>query len=307
MENNPIDDLLEDRNKQIPVIGVPIVNGLHWLERVVGSIDYPVKNFVIINNSGDKLFTTNLEHKVKAWRETNVLVEEFHLINFPSNMGVAFAWNCIIKSFLLEPYWIISNHDTAFTPGLLEEMYNEALNPSIGMIHPNRGNYTQGSFDLFLIKDEVVKVIGLFDENLYPAYGEDVDYIMRLFNANIIRKCGLSRVHLHGEHPSGDPANGSFVGHQREYREKVDIDEINKENYDDLYKDSGGNTAKDIEDDLQIKLKEINEVNYTYLDKKWGIHWRGSWPHKHPMNNPTMPQSYTTFDLDFVRNKHLGF
>ena len=66
-------------------------------------------------------------------------------------------------------------------------------------------------------------------------------------------------------------------------------------------------TAKDIEDDLQIKLKEINEVNYTYLDKKWGIHWRGSWPHKHPMNNPTMPQSYTTFDLDFVRNKHLGF
>ena len=70
------------------------------------------------------------------------------------------------------------------------------------MIHPNRGNYTQGSFDLFLIKDEVIKVIGLFDENFYPAYGEDVDYIMRLFNANIIRKCGLSRVHLHGEHPS---------------------------------------------------------------------------------------------------------
>ena len=119
MENNPI----EDKNQQIPVIGVPIVNGLHWLERLVGSIDYPVKNFVIINNSGDKLFTTNLEHKVKAWGETNDLVEEFHLINFPSNMGVAFAWNCIIKSFLLEPYWIISNHDTAFTPGLLEEMY----------------------------------------------------------------------------------------------------------------------------------------------------------------------------------------
>jgi hypothetical protein len=36
----------------IPVIGVPIVNNPYWITRLLMSIDYPVDDFVIINNNG---------------------------------------------------------------------------------------------------------------------------------------------------------------------------------------------------------------------------------------------------------------
>jgi hypothetical protein len=36
-----------------------------------------------------------------------------------------------------------------------------------------------GSYEAFIIKDWVVQQYGLFDENLYPAYVEDVEYIVR--------------------------------------------------------------------------------------------------------------------------------
>ena len=37
---------------KIPVIGVAIVNGIHWLNRLIWSIDYPVSNLVIWDNNG---------------------------------------------------------------------------------------------------------------------------------------------------------------------------------------------------------------------------------------------------------------
>ena len=37
---------------KIPVIGVPIVNGTHWIHRLISSIDYPVEILFIINNNG---------------------------------------------------------------------------------------------------------------------------------------------------------------------------------------------------------------------------------------------------------------
>ena len=43
----------------VPVIGVAIVNGFHWLQRLVDSVDYPVDNFVIFNNNGKVDFNTH--------------------------------------------------------------------------------------------------------------------------------------------------------------------------------------------------------------------------------------------------------
>ena len=37
----------------IPVIGVPVVANPFWVTRLLMSIDYPVDNFVIINNNGN--------------------------------------------------------------------------------------------------------------------------------------------------------------------------------------------------------------------------------------------------------------
>ena len=220
----PIEDV-----KQIPVIGVPIVNGYDWLEKLIKSIDYPVKNLVVVNNSGgDKKLTRQLNNLLDNEGLHNPLIDKIHVINFPTNMGVAFAWNCIIKSFILEPFWVISNHDIEFTPGLLQEMFEAALNDEVCMVHPHRGNYTQGSFDLFLIKENCIREIGLFDENLYPAYGEDVDYLMRLQNTDAVRVLGLSRIHKHGGRVAGDTSLGSYIGSINDYNKSKPIEEINQ-------------------------------------------------------------------------------
>ncbi len=50
---------MED-NKSIPVIGIPIVNGIQWMERLILSIDYPVDNVFIINNSGCNTFKNKI-------------------------------------------------------------------------------------------------------------------------------------------------------------------------------------------------------------------------------------------------------
>ena len=48
------------------------------------------------------------------------------------------------------------------------------------MVHPYGGDFGQGSWDLFLIKDFVVQQYGLFDENLAPFGHDDLDLSIRL-------------------------------------------------------------------------------------------------------------------------------
>jgi len=257
----------------IPVIGVAIVNGFHWLQRLVDSVDYPVDNFVIFNNNGRGELTDDLD---KLANRPHKYINKVTVCHMPSNIGVAGAWNLIIKSYMNAPYWIISNHDVAFIPGLLEEMAQTASDPEIGMVHPNGGDFGDGSYDLFLIKDWVVQSHGLFDENCYPAYCEDADYIMRVKNKPFKRVTQLSKIHLHGEGLAGE------------------------------YYTHGAQTKK-TSPELNSRLDNINETNFQYLNSKWGEGWRMTNPWKHPMNRVGIPLGYTTYDLEFVRSKHLGF
>ena len=86
-------------NKNIPVIGIPIVNGVHWLERLIKSIDYPVDNVFIINNNGRNNITKELN---KLNNINNKFIKKLHITHLPTNIGVATAWNLIIKSYLVK-------------------------------------------------------------------------------------------------------------------------------------------------------------------------------------------------------------
>tara|TARA_R110000851_G_scaffold67675_1_gene152729 strand:+ start:2745 stop:3563 length:819 start_codon:yes stop_codon:yes gene_type:complete len=266
--------------KSIPVIGIPIVNGLHWLKKLILSIDYPVDNVFIINNSGCKKFKEELENLREEIIFLNLNVINLHITHLPSNLGVPAAWNLIIKSFLMEPYWIISNHDVSFTPGLLEEIANVAQDKDVSLIHPRAGEFNIGTYDLFAITEMGVKIIGLFDENLYPAYGEDSDFIMRIKNLDPKTIKGLKNKYFHGN----------------------EIIDNSNESY---YKNAQQTKKEDPQ--LEKKLEKVNLINFEYLNQKWGNHWRTLSPYITPFNNPEYPQSYTTWDLSFIRKKYLGF
>lgn len=256
----------------IPVIGVPVVSNPFWITRLLESIDYPVDNFFIINNNGKGEIDEELNNLVKIKHK---FVKNIKVCHLPSNIGVSGSWNLIIKCYMMCPYWIISNDDIAFDSGFLEEMKFAAENDSeVGIVHGYSGDFNVGSWDLFLIKDFVIQKYGLFDENLYPAYCEDSDYIMRIINSPVKRITSLNANYFHG---FGDKTQ---------------------------YYDCGSQTKKSLPE-LEYKLKFSNESNFEYLNKKWGVGWRNCSPTNLPFNK--YPISYTSYDLDFVRRKNMGF
>lgn len=253
----------------IPVIGTAIVNGVHWLHRLIESVDFNVDNFLIINNNGRNQITNQLNSLVEL---NNKYIKNIHICHMPSNIGCPASWNLIIKCYITSPYWIITNHDVAFTSGFLETMYNKAQTKETGMVYGNSGEFGIGSWDIFLIKDWVVEKYGLFDENFYPAYSEDADYIMRL-------------VH--------DPIARDFVN----------IPYYHGDTFE--YKLSGCQTIKQ-DQELGEKVKIAHYLNEKeYMNKKWGAGWRVLQPYRYAFNK--QEDSVPTYDLQFIRRKYLGF
>lgn len=258
----------------IPVIGTAVVNNPYWVSRLLMSIDYPVNDFVIINNNGRGQIDEELNALTKIKHK---FVKNVKVAHLPANIGCSGAWNLIIKSYLMCPYWIIVSDDVAFGPGLLKEMIEAyEQDPEVGLIHANPGDFGIGSWDLFLIRDSIIKQFGLFDENLYPAYCEDADYLMRFMHRPIKKIISLNSNYYHGH---GDKTQ---------------------------YYVEGSQTQKS-EPGLKELLDYSNDLNIEYLNEKWGPGWRVCSPEDTPFKGKEHLISETTYDLEFVRKKYMGF
>ena len=255
----------------ISVLGTVIVNGVHWLYKLIDSIDYSIDNFVIFNNNGRNQLTTDLD---KLKNIDHAFIKKIHVCHLPANLGCSTAWNLIIKSFVTSPYWVIANHDISFTPGFLETLYTKSLDPQVGIIHGARGEFNIGTWDIFLIKDWVIEKYGLFDENFYPAYNEDWDYLLRFIH---------------------DPVKKDFVNVPYYHGDTLE------------YAKSGGQTYK-LETDpaTRYKIDLARHLNETeYMDKKWGPTWAKYIPYKFPHVDTNLGNF--TYDLNFIRKKYIGF
>ena len=254
----------------IPVMGTAIVNGVHWLKRLISSVDFPVDTFIIFNNNGRGQITKDLDEL----QQRHNYIKNIVVCHLPVNIGCPAAWNMIIKCYIQSRYWLIVNHDISFTSGFLEKMHSLAQSATIGMVHGASGEFGLGTWDVFLIKDWVVDKYGLFDENLYPAYCEDWDYLLR-FVHNPINKAFVDLPYYHGETLE--------------------------------YAKSGSQTWRE---DMSLKYKidsarYLNESNY--LVQKWGLQWNSLNPHKTPFNNKDSYLGYSKYDINFIRHKYIGF
>lgn len=257
----------------IPVIGTAVVTNPYWVNRLLFSIDYPVDNFLIINNNGKGEIDDELDSLTKV---THRHVKKIKVCHMPANIGCAGAWNLIIKCHMMSPYWIIVNDDVAFNKGLLGEMAKIVEeDQSVGMVHGYPGDFNLGSWDMFLIRDHIVAEFGLFDENTYPAYCEDVDYLMRFMHRPIKRVTSLKSGYLHGD---GDPSEYYTKGSQTSESSEV----------------------------LKKKLIDSKMKNFDFLTEKWGDGWHVCGPTFLPFSGKSSV-STTNYDLGFVRRKNTGF
>jgi hypothetical protein len=258
-----------DERKAIPVIGTACVNTPYWVYRLFYSIDYPVDTFVVFNNNGRGEIDAELDYLKKIPHKH---VKKVVVCHMPANIGCSGAWNLIVKCFMKAPAWLIVNHDLMFTPGFLAKVVEHAEDPEVGIVHGENG-----SWDVFYMKDWVVQEYGLFDENLYPAYCEDMDFGMRFKHKELKRVLTVGVTYYHGE-STGDYADGSQTWRS--------------------------------DPSLAQGIHIAHEMNKHYLHAKWSPAWQAHVDgevYAYPFNNPGLPLDFTTYDLHFVRQKNLGF
>ena len=163
----------------IPVLGFATLSRFDMAQRLLDSIDYPVENLVIVDNSGKKQFQP----------QVNDYVKNLWLIQVPHGLGANGAWNLIIKSTPHAPYWVIPNDDAYFEPGALAtiaaEVNTEAfnfldINPKWSCVVPGEG---------------AVMKAGLWDEAFHPIYFDDDEYEWRMEKLGVEFHTINARVH----------------------------------------------------------------------------------------------------------------
>lgn len=96
--------------------------------------------------------------------------------NSKENLGVARSWNIGVKNVITREYdyLVIMSATIRFKDGMrgLVKLMEENKHPY--------GLETQHGWHLIVLSRKTLETVGLFDENFYPAYYEDSDYIRRM-------------------------------------------------------------------------------------------------------------------------------
>ena len=154
----------------IPAMIVPVLTRYDLLDRMIQSINYPIKDLVIVDNGA----------KQQDWSPTwNQWINKIWHLKFPNNLGVPGSWNLGIKSLPFADYWLITNFDVEWGGDSLK-MFQE-------MSRKDKLILSNGSpsWCAFSLGWEVVQKVGLFDESFVPAYFEDNDYQRRCDHKDI--------------------------------------------------------------------------------------------------------------------------
>lgn len=146
---------------------VPVLNRYDLLERMLESIDHPVRHLLIVDNGG------GLESV-----DTPGMVDKVSLMSMPANFGVAASWNLGVKAFRNNNVFFFASNDIVFEPGALKALAGAKRHAvTLSHLYPH--------FHTFAVGVDVVRRVGLFDESFFPAYAEDVDYLWRCERAGV--------------------------------------------------------------------------------------------------------------------------
>ena len=158
----------------IPVLGFCTLARFDLADRLLNSIDYPVGDLVIIDNSGKK-----------EWQpQKPEIVERMWFIQVPNGLGLVGAWNLIVKATPFAPYWLLVNDDAWFEGGALKIIADNADPDALSFLDINT------KWSCIVLGEKAVKDAGLYDERFYPLYFDDDDYERR------IRQAGVSIEHI---------------------------------------------------------------------------------------------------------------
>jgi hypothetical protein len=152
------------RIMSLPLLSIPVLNRYDLLERMIDSIDYPIDEILIINNGKEKYIPKNESFN-------------FRVLNLPSNLGCAGSWNLTVKLYPHLSYWSFASADIIWIPGSIEKMVQESGKDFLCLSNQYTSAFSWG--------ENLVRNVGLFDENYYPIYVEYRDYRERIYSKGL--------------------------------------------------------------------------------------------------------------------------
>jgi hypothetical protein len=167
----------------IPTICILTLVRHDLLKRLISSIDYDVDNCVILFQGGHNNFDFD---SVK-----NNFIKKITFLSVDFNIGCSRGWNYMIKNYP-SSYWLICGDDTYFEKGTLNiicDFMNKDNNEDLVWACFNEKDINNNiikssNFSSFIFTNKIYNNVGLFDENIYPAYYEDLDLWQRLVKSN---------------------------------------------------------------------------------------------------------------------------
>jgi hypothetical protein len=207
----------------IKLLSIPILNRYDLLEKMIESIDYPIDEILILNNGKEKYLPKNKNFN-------------FTVLNLPSNLGCSGSWNLTFKLYPHLKYWCFASADILFTPGSLNKLQEESDSDFLCLSN----KFTSA----FSIGENLIKKVGLFDENYYPIYNEYLDYIRRIEKNNLQNNIKFNSFKIE------EIDDAQTIKSDNNFFEKNKITEKNNKNY------------------------FLNKLNKDFVDIPWSIEIR---------------------------------
>jgi GT2 family glycosyltransferase len=204
----------------IPVLGFLTYSRFDLADRLLESIDYPIENLVIVDNSGKREY-----QPVKP-----DLVKNLWFIQVPYGLGYGGGLNLIVKTTPFAPYWVLVNDDSVFQPGSLQKIADQVDTEAINFLS------IMPKWSGFVLGEGAVLKAGLFDERFHPIYFEDNDYERRLMAS------GVKANFIHAEllHDNSSTLNSgfhsqndkTFYANQKLFEQKITDNDLSQGEWD---------------------------------------------------------------------------
>jgi hypothetical protein len=168
-------------------LGIPVLNRLDLLAECLRRIDVPAQVYIVNNNSVDVDFQTDLARLAVQY--------SLQVFQAPRNLGVAASWNHLLRTAQKLGFdrTFVTANDFHLGPGTLGNFVTVVRSLSGFDLFLGDG------FNLFSLSPRTVEKVGWFDENFYPAYFEDNDYVYRCRLA----KARILEFHEHEQQVAG--------------------------------------------------------------------------------------------------------
>lgn len=153
---------------------IPTIIRFDTLDKLINQVlESSNLDIVIINNNPNGFSLNYNESRIQVY-------------NVGSNLGVAKSWNMFFD-VCDDDSLIISNDDISLQQDTIASMLNDFMFfKDKGIIYPQA--QIDMPFSCFAISRAVYESVGKFDNEFFPGYYEDVDFLLRMWQNGLYRK-----------------------------------------------------------------------------------------------------------------------